>query len=194
MYLSEEIIQRFNTGMEAAVAADVIEPTAMTLSTVGANNHVSARMMLLKHFDHQGFVFFTNLSSKKGQQIGDFPCVALTFFWGKIEQQVRVEGTAEKISEKESDAYFATRPRISQVGAWVSKQSQPLKSMAVLEQEVIKFAKIHEGQNIIRPKHWNGIRVVPSRVEFWYGKKYRLHERICFQAEATIWQKNCLYP
>lgn len=194
MYLNQEILQRFKKGMDAAVAAGVTEPTAMSLATIGANNRVSSRIMLLKHYDRKGFIFFTNLTSRKGMQLSDIPNVALTFFWGKIQQQVRVEGKCEKISPKESDAYFATRPRISQVGAWVSQQSQPLPSRAVLESKVVEFAKHHDGQKILRPKHWGGIRIVPDRIEFWYGRKYRLHERLCYRAEATTWSLTRLYP
>jgi len=194
MNLNKEILERFKNGMDAAVEAGVTEPTAMSVATVGPNDHVSSRMMLLKHFDSKGFIFFTNMTSRKGMHLSDIPRVAATFFWGKIEQQVRIEGTAEKISDKESDAYFNSRPRISQVGAWVSQQSQPLKSMAVLEKKVVEFAKLHDGQKILRPKHWGGIRIEPERVEFWYGQKYRLHDRILFKAEATDWLKTRLYP
>lgn len=194
MDLNQEILQRFKKGMDAAIAAGVTEPTAMSLATVGSNNRVSSRIMLLKHFDRKGFIFFTNLTSRKGMQLSDIPNVALTFFWGKIEQQVRVEGKCENISPRESDSYFATRPRISQVGAWVSQQSQPLHSSAVLERKVVDFAKLHDGQKILRPKHWGGIRIVPDRIEFWYGKKYRLHERLCYLAEAHSWSLTRLYP
>jgi len=180
--------------MDAAVEAGVTEPTAMSVATVGPNDRVSSRMMLLKHFDSKGFIFFTNMTSRKGVQLTDIPKIAATFFWGKIEQQVRIEGVVEKISTKESDSYFASRPRISQVGAWVSQQSQLLKSKAVLENKVIEFAKLHEGQKILRPKHWGGIRIIPDRIEFWYGRKYRLHERIQYKAEATNWLVTRLYP
>lgn len=180
--------------MAAAVEAGVTEPTAMSVATVGPNDRVSSRMMLLKHYDSKGFIFFTNMTSRKGVQLSDIPKIAATFFWGKIEQQVRIEGTAEKISTKESDAYFASRPRISQVGAWVSQQSQLLKSKAVLENKVIEFAKLHDGQKILRPKHWGGIRIIPDRIEFWYGRKYRLHERIQYTAEAANWLVTRLYP
>ena len=194
MELNKEILRRFQKAMDAAVAAGVTEPTAMCLSTVGANDRVSSRIVLLKHLDHKGFIFFGNYTSRKGMQLADIPTAALTFYWGKTETQVRVEGRAEKISVKESDAYFATRPRISQIGAWVSQQSQPLLSKAVLERKVVDFAKLHDGQKIRRPKYWGGMRIVPERVEFWYGRKYRLHERLCYVAEATTWTQSRLYP
>ncbi len=194
MQLSKEILQRFKKGMDAAVAAGVTEPTAMDLATVGANDRVSSRIVLLKHFDAKGFIFFTNYTSRKGKQLSDIPNAALTFFWGRIEQQVRIEGRAERISDKESDAYFATRPRISQVGAWVSQQSQPLSLRSLLERKVVDFAKLHDGQRILRPKYWGGIRIVPDLVEFWYARRFRLHERLCYKAEATAWSVTRLYP
>lgn len=194
MNLNPEIILRFKKAMAAAVAAGVTEPTAMCLSTVGANDRVSSRIVLLKHFDRKGFIFFGNYTSRKGMQLADIPTAALNFFWGKTETQVRVEGRAEKISAEESDEYFATRPRISQIGAWVSQQSQPLHSRALLEYKVVEFAKLHDGQKILRPKYWGGMRIVPARVEFWYGRKYRLHERLFYQAEATTWTRTRLYP
>ena len=194
MFLNATILGRFKDGMDAAIKAGVTEPTAMNLASVGANDRVSARIVLLKHWDQKGFIFFTNFTSRKGMHLSDIPNVAATFFWGKIEQQVRIEGKAERISEKESNAYFASRPRISQVGAWVSQQSQPLHSKAVLEKKVVDFAKLHDGQKILRPKHWGGFRIVPERIEFWYGRKYRLHDRILYTAEATTWMVSRLYP
>jgi pyridoxamine 5'-phosphate oxidase len=194
MYLNEEMLKRFKQGMDAAVEAGVTEPTAMTLATVGFHDTVSCRTVLLKAWDRMGFVFYTNKTSLKGHQLAENPHAALSFFWGRIEQQVRIEGRASAVTDAESDAYFATRPRISQVGAWASEQSQPLASMQLLQKKVVDFAAQHEGQIIRRPRYWGGIRVEPYRVEFWYGRKYRLHERVCYIAEGERWKKTLLYP
>lgn len=194
MLLSQEILKRFQQSLDTAAAAGNTAPIAMDLATVGPGNRVSSRIVLLKHFDENGFVFYTNLTSRKGIQLAEYPVAALTFFWEKIEHQVRIEGMTEKVSDEEADEYFATRPRISQVGAWVSQQSGVLESRAILEQKVVDFATSHDGQEISRPKHWGGIRVVPDRIEFWYGKKYRLHDRFCYRAEAANWVKTRLYP
>ncbi len=194
MHLSKEILKRFKKGLDRAAAAGYTQYIPMDLATVGANNRVSSRIVLLKHYDEKGFVFYTNLTSRKGLQLAEFPYAALTFFWEEIEHQVRVEGKVEKIKDDESDEYFASRPRLSQVGAWVSQQSQVLESRALLVKKAAEFAISREGRNIQRPKHWGGLRLDADRVEFWYGKKHRLHDRFCYQAEATNWVKTRLYP
>lgn len=194
MLLNQEILKRFKKSLDRAAAAGYTQYIAMDLATAGPDNRVSSRMVLLKEYDEKGFVFFTNYTSRKGRQLAQHPGAALTFFWEKIEHQVRVEGTVEKISAAESDEYFSTRPRLSQVGAWVSEQSQVLDSRSQLVKKAAKFAASREGRDIQRPEHWGGYRVLPERVEFWYGRKYRLHDRFCYQAQDGEWVKTRLYP
>ena len=176
------------------MAAKAPEPTAMTLATVDAQGRPSARTVLLKGIDAEGFVFYTNLQSRKGQQLAGNPWVSLVLFWPETYEQVKVDGRAEPVSSAEADAYFASRPRGSQIGAWASQQSQPLASRALFEQRIDEFERRFEGQPVPRPPHWSGFRVRPRRLEFWYGREHRLHERVCFELRDGQWQESLLFP
>jgi pyridoxamine 5'-phosphate oxidase len=194
MKLNEEILERFRAGFEEASAAGVPEPTAMSLGTADAQGRPSVRVVLMKDYDADGFVFYTNTHSRKGDQLAANSAAALTFWWRETEQQVVIEGRAAPVSEAEADAYFASRPRGSQIGAWASQQSRELASRQALVDRVAELEAEYEGREIPRPPHWSGYRVDADRVEFWYGREYRLHERILFTAGDSAWEKKLLYP
>lgn len=185
-------IKQFERWLNEAITAQVNEPTAMNLATVEQGKPTS-RMVLLKEVNARGFVFFTNYQSRKGQNMAENPYVALTFFWAELERSVRIEGRVEKISAEESDAYFASRPYTSQIGAWASNQSQALESDTVLVAKAAKLA-VQYPLNVPRPPHWGGYLVVPERVEFWQGRPSRLHDRICYHLENNQWLKAKLSP
>jgi len=194
--LTPDIIDTFNDLLDQARAADDPEPTAMTLATSDGHGRVSARIVLLKGVDERGFRFFTNYESAKGRQLAAHPQVALCFHWKTLRDavQVRVEGRSERLSGEESDAYFATRARMSQIGAWASLQSRTLPDRATFDERVARYERQFEGGDVPRPPHWGGVLVVPDRVEFWYGAKYRLHERVCREWHDGQWQSRLLYP
>lgn len=194
MNFPNEILERFETAMHAAESAGEPEPSAMSLATGNAQGRVSVRTMLLKDFDERGFVFYTNLNSNKGQQLTQNPQVGLCMVWKSIFQQVLVEGRVEAVTDQEADEYFASRPRGSQVGAWASLQSEALESREMLEQRVADFEQKFDGQDVPRPPHWSGYRVVPDMIEFWYGKESRLHDRFRFTLQGGGWQRRRLYP
>jgi pyridoxamine 5'-phosphate oxidase len=194
--LYQEAIATFSALLDEARASGDTEPTAMTLATADANGRVSARIVLLKGVDADGFRFFTNYESLKGAQLAAHPQVALCFHWKLLREQVqvRIEGMASQLSAVESDAYFASRPRGSRIGAWASLQSQALPARETFEQRVAEFEKRFEGGDVPRPPHWGGYLVAPDRIEFWYGAKYRLHERVTYVREGGVWSKGLLYP
>jgi pyridoxamine 5'-phosphate oxidase len=194
--LSAEILQTFNALLEEAKASGDPEPTAMTVATVGKGGRPSARTVLLKGIDARGFVFFTNFTSRKGQQLAANPQAALLFHWKMIREgvQVKIEGSVEPVTAAEADEYFAVRPRPSQIGAWASLQSQTLESREVFEARMAEVEKRYEGMDVPRPPHWSGFRIVPELVEFWYGARYRLHERQRFERIDGQWQQRMLYP
>jgi pyridoxamine 5'-phosphate oxidase len=194
MKLNEEILERFRAGFEEAKAAGVPEPTAMSLATADERGRPSVRVVLMKDFDADGFVFYTNTQSRKGDQLAANAAAALTFWWPATEQQVLIEGRASPVAPEEADAYFASRPRGSRIGAWASQQSRELESRQALVDRVRELEAEYEGREIPRPPHWSGYRVEPHRVEFWYGREYRLHERILFTAGDDRWEKKLLYP
>jgi pyridoxamine 5'-phosphate oxidase len=185
---------RFAELYEAAVATGIKNVNAMTLSTVGPKGAPSSRQVLLKHFDRDGFVFYTNLESRKGGQIGANPQVSLNFYWRELDRQVSIEGRAEPVSDAEADAYFASRDRGSQLGAWASQQSRPLRSLAHLAAEVAKLEARHVSQTVRRPPFWSGFRVVPDYFEFWAEGRFRLHDRVAFQRLDGGWRSHRLYP
>ena len=194
--LTDEILDTFNALLDEARASADPEPTAMTVATVGKGGRPAARTVLLKAVDARGFGFYTNFDSRKGRQLAGNPQAALLFHWKMIRDgvQVKIEGTVEPVSAAEADAYFATRPRASQIGAWASLQSQVLPSREVFEQRITEVEQRYEGVDVPRPPHWSGFRVVPEMVEFWYGARYRLHERQRYQRVDGAWQRFMLYP
>ena len=166
----------------------------MAVATVDADGYPEARMMLLKAVDDRGFTFYTNLGSAKARALTHNPCVALCFHWLEIGKQVRVRGRASRVSGEEADAYFATRPRMSQISAWASKQSQPMRGYFELEAEVAKATLRFGVRGIPRPHFWSGFRVAPEQIEFWLQKRFRRHERIAYERVDGSWQKQWLYP
>jgi pyridoxamine 5'-phosphate oxidase len=194
MALPTEAVDRFGECLDAAVRADELEPTAMCLSTLGENGGISSRMVLLKDWDENGFVFYTNLESNKGRQLATHSSAALVFHWKTLEQQVRVEGRAEPVTEAEADAYFESRPRGSQLGAWASDQSRPMSGRADLLKRVAAVEARYLTRSVPRPPHWSGFRVVPTMIEFWYGRTSRLHDRYRFSLLDGAWTKERLFP
>jgi pyridoxamine 5'-phosphate oxidase len=170
------------------------EPTAFTLATVGADGQPSARIVLLKGVDARGFVFYTNHESRKGRELLAHPQAAMVFHWQPLERQVRVEGTARPVSPEEADAYFASRARSSQIGAWASEQSRPIASPGDLEARVEEIEARFADKPVPRPPHWSGFRIVPSRIEFWQNMPSRLHQRDLYHREADGWRVETLYP
>jgi pyridoxamine 5'-phosphate oxidase len=194
--LYAEALDTFAALLAEATTGGDPEPTAMTVATCDAQGRPSARTVLLKAFDARGFVFYTNYDSRKGQQLAANPQAALLFLWKQLREQVqvKVEGTVEPVDLAEADAYFASRPRPSQIGAWASLQSQTLGSRELFEARIDAFEKKFEGVDVPRPPHWSGFRVVPERIEFWYGAKYRLHERHHYERVDGQWRKRMLFP
>lgn len=196
---SGDPIARFERLLAEAVALDrsvLPEPTAMTLATVGPDGRPSARVVLLKSVGADGFVFYTNLRSRKGRELAGNHYAALCFHWQQLEQQVRVEGTALRVPDAEADAYFATRPRVSQLGAWASDQSELLDEYAALEARLRDVERRFDGQEVPRPPHWSGFRLIPDRIEFWRNRPFRLHERERYERDgaADAWRMVRLFP
>jgi pyridoxamine 5'-phosphate oxidase len=194
--LKPEILDTFVQLLDEASATGEPEPTAMSLATVDAAGRVSSRIVLLKGADERGFRFYTNYESDKGSQLEAHPQVALCFHWKQLRNavQVRVEGVARKVQPEESDAYFATRARESQLGAWASLQSQTLPDRETFEQRYARYEHEFEGRPVTRPPHWGGYVVEPDMVEFWYGAEYRLHERVRWSRHGQTWTSRLLYP
>ena len=194
--LKREILDTFVQLLDEAGAAGEPEPTAMSLATVDAAGRVSSRIVLLKGADERGFRFYTNYESDKGAQLEAHAQVALCFHWKQLREavQVRVEGVARKLLAEESDAYFASRPRASQLGAWASLQSQTLPDRDTFEQRYARYEHEFEGRDVARPPHWGGYVVEPDMVEFWYGAEYRLHERVRWSRHGQTWTSRLLYP
>lgn len=193
--MNADPIVQFAEWFSKASNCGIAKPHAMTLATVGADGRASARMVLLSSFDERGFVFHTNYESDKGRAIAANPRVALVLWWDPLGYQVRIEGRAEKTSAAESDAYFAKRPRGSQLGAWASRQSEVIESRAVLEQRLHELEREYHGRPVPRPPYWGGYRVTPYAVEFWENRENRLHERLRFERDATgAWRRQRLAP
>lgn len=186
---------QFHQWLEAAKShPEIIEPTAMTLATVSADAKPSARIVLLKEFSDDGFVFYTNSLSRKGVEIAKNPHVALIFYWMPLKRQIRIEGTTSFVSDEEADAYFNSRDRGKQIGAWASAQSQHLDNRATLLSRVEAIGQQYEGKAIPRPPHWRGYLITPHMIEFWQEASFRLHERLIFTRTAHGWESHTLYP
>jgi pyridoxamine 5'-phosphate oxidase len=186
--------EQFQLWFDQAVAADILEPNAMTVATVTAEGKPSARIVLLKAVDDRGFVFYTNYHSQKGVELQHCPYAALVFLWGDLERQVRIEGQIEFVAETEANNYFHSRPVSSQLGAWASDQSTIIHDRSVLEQRLQQLATEYQDREIHKPPHWGGVRVIPQEIEFWQGRPSRLHDRIRYQLVAGNWQIDRLAP
>ncbi len=188
-------VEQFGRWWNEAVQSELEEVNAMTLATATADGRPAARIVLLKDYNEEGFVFFTNYDSHKGEEMKDNPYAALVFFWAALERQVRIEGTVEKVPAEESDAYFVSRPRGSRIGAWASPQSKVISSREVVEKNVTAMERQFGEGDIPRPQHWGGYRVKPVLIEFWQGRPSRLHDRILYTADdAGKWKIERLAP
>lgn len=195
------VMQTFETPLEyfrflydKKLRHHIPEQEAAVLATASTGGKPSARVVLIKKFDEQGFVFYTNLRSRKARELYENPQAALCFYWEEVHHQVRVEGTVEQIPDAEADAYFATRPRGSQIGAWASRQSAVLESRSQLEQRVREYEQEFAGKEVPRPEFWSGFRLRPESFEFWERRENRLHERVLYVKDGTAWKIEYLYP
>jgi len=184
----------FKQWIDEAIAKQLVDANAMVLSTVSLRKKPSSRVVLLRDIQEDGFVFYTNYESDKGKEIEGNNLVALNFFWPQLNKQVRVEGVVKKVSKETSRAYFATRPRKSQLGAWVSNQSKPISSRTILEQRMIELEKEYQGKEVPMPEHWGGYIVRPSVIEFWLGRPSRLHDRIVYTQVDNKWIISTVSP
>jgi len=193
---SAEPFALFAAWMEEATRAEPNDPNAMALATAGADGFPDVRMVLLKGYDENGFVFFTNLESAKGRELRERPQAALLFHWKSLRRQIRIRGDVTPVSDAEADAYFATRPRLAQLGAWASKQSSPLESRLAFEGAVARVTARYPLGTIPRPPFWSGFRIAPIAIEFWHDRPFRLHDRIAFTRSGPheAWTKTRLYP
>lgn len=191
---TDDPIERFQAWFKEAVAAGVKEPSAMTLATVNADGDPDARMLLLKGVDERGFVFFTNLGSPKARALACYPRAALCFYWAVLDKQVRVRGRVEPVSDEEADDYFASRPRLSQISAWASRQSEPMRGYFDLEAAVARTALRFGLGPIPRPPFWSGFRLIPDRIEFWILKPFRRHQRFVYLLNGNGWSREWLFP
>ena len=187
-------IRQFKRSLARAEAKRLPLANAMGLATVGAQGRPSVRMMLLKGVSKRGFVFYTNLESRKARELQKRPYASLCFWWPGLQEQVRVEGRVKRLGGPEADAYFATRPRGSQLAAWASRQSRTLASRKALLKEFDLLKKIYRGRRVPRPPFWSGFVLVPERIEFWRGRSHRLHERVLFKQRGRKWTREELYP
>lgn len=192
--LTQDPLALFHQWLEAAVEADEIEPNAMALATVGADGQPRVRFVLLKDATDEGFVFFTNYESRKGLDLAEAPRASLAFWWPRLERQVRVDGAAAELDAAASDAYFASRPHGSQIGAWASRQGQPIDDREVLVEAVKGVEERYAGVAVPRPPYWGGYVIKPHRMEFWQGRNDRLHDRFEYRLQADGWSSRRLAP
>jgi pyridoxamine 5'-phosphate oxidase len=193
---ADEPFALFAAWMEEATKSEPSDPNAMALATLDAQGLPNVRMVLLKGFDENGFVFYTNMGSQKGRELDAHPKAAVSFHWKSLRRQVRIRGTVEKVTNAEADAYFATRPRMAQIGAWASQQSRPLESRLAFEKAIAVYTAKHAIGAVPRPDYWFGYRIVPLVMEFWHDRPFRLHDRIEFRraSAGAAWTKTRLYP
>ncbi len=187
-------LELFAVWFEEAKTGEPNDPDAMALASVGEDGMPSVRMVLLKGADQRGFVFYTNFESRKGRQLLARPKAAALFHWKSLRRQVRIEGEVDPVGDEEADAYFATRPKDSQIGAWASDQSRPLAGRFELEKRIASFAAKYALGDVPRPPHWSGFRIVPQRIEFWREGAFRLHDRLVYHRESEGWRTERLYP
>jgi pyridoxamine 5'-phosphate oxidase len=193
---ADEPLRLFKAWFGEAVRSEPADPNAMALATVGADGMPNVRMVLLKDFDERGFVFYTNVDSQKGQELVGNAKAGLVFHWKSLKRQVRIRGAVTTVTAAEADAYFASRPRLAQIGAWASKQSSPLESRLAFEKAVALYTAKYAIGTVPRPPNWSGYRIVPVSMEFWHDRPYRLHDRVEFRRDAPSapWNKTRLYP
>jgi pyridoxamine 5'-phosphate oxidase len=195
LHTNTDPILQFKKWFQEAMDAQIIEPYAMTISTVNSAHRPSSRVVLLRDVSEEGFSFYTNYLSRKGQDIAVNPFAAMNFFWPELERQVRIEGKIVPLEAGASDAYFASRPRGSQIGAWSSPQSEIIESRKVLEDAVENYIQQFDGKDVERPPHWGGYCLIPDYIEFWQGRESRLHDRICYyQHSDGSWVRSRLAP
>lgn len=187
-------LEQFQSWFDDALDSGLPEPNAMHLSTASEEGRPSSRIVLLKELDNEGFVFYTNYHGKKGRDLTVNPFASLTFFWVDLERQVRIEGKVTKVSAQESDEYFAVRPRGSQIGAWVSHQSEIIPSREILEEKQKEYEQKFADKEVPRPPHWGGYRLIPNRIEFWQGRPSRLHDRLVYDLRDDNWTISRLAP
>ena len=192
--VSKNPLEQFSRWMDDVINVQLLEPSAMVLSTVDGKNRPSSRVVLLKGFDEEGFVFFTNYESRKGKELSANPYAALHFFWPELERQINIRGEVTRVSEEESEAYFHSRPFESRIGAWASRQSSKIKSREELEVRVKELLTKFPDGDVPLPAFWGGYRLKPDRFEFWQGRESRLHDRICYESEGDAWQISRLSP
>lgn len=193
--VSADPIQQFEKWFDEAVESKALEPNAMTLSTLSETGTPTSRIVLLKGVENGQFVFYTNYQSQKGKELDENPACSLNFFWPELERQVRIEGVAQRVTPASSDAYFQSRPRPSQVGAWASPQSTLVKDRLILEQRVLQIEERFKGLKVLpRPKQWGGYAITPMEIEFWQGRPNRLHDRIVYTFIDKKWKINRLAP
>ena len=190
----KEIRKKFDQWLKEAQEKELEYAEAMSLATASKSGMPSVRIVLLKALDDRGFVFYTNLTSRKGLELAENPNAALCFHWKSMNKQIRVEGSISAVADDEADEYFASRPRASRIGAWASKQSQPMKDRFEFEKRITKYTTKFKFGYVPRPDFWSGYRLKPSRIEFWHEKTFRLHDRNIYSADGDAWRKEQLYP